>query len=122
VNADLPITTFDLENTEKLEELNLDAPHRAATEPPGKPNVPIPTRMQHTGEVVLVDANKNEIVIKDEAGTEAHLRITATTKITRSGRPITLADVKAGDRVTSECETAADGCEAKSISVTSLAP
>ena len=122
VNADLPITTFDLENTEKLEELNLDAPHRAATEPPGKPNVPIPARMQHTGEVMFVDANKNEIVIKDEAGTEAHLRITASTKITRSGRPITLADVKAGDRVTSECEGAADGCEANSISVTSLAP
>jgi undecaprenyl-diphosphatase len=39
VNADLPITTFDLENTEKLEELNLDAPHKAANEAPGKPNV-----------------------------------------------------------------------------------
>jgi len=122
VNAELPITTFDLENTEKLEELNLDAPHRAATEPPGKPNVPIPARMQHTGEVVLVDATKNVIVIKDEAGTEAHLLISSSTKITRSGRPITLADVKAGDRVTSECEGAANGCEAKSISVTSLAP
>ena len=78
--------------------------------------------MQHTGEVVFVDATKNEIVIKDEAGTEAHLLISSSTKITRSGRPITLADVKAGDRVTGECEAAANGCEAKSISVTSLAP
>jgi len=78
--------------------------------------------MQHTGEVVLVDATKNVIVIKDEAGTEAHLLISSSTKITRSDRPITLADVKAGDRVTSECEGAANGCEATSISVTSLAP
>lgn len=37
VNAELPTTTFDLENTEKLEEVNLDAPHKASTEPPRKP-------------------------------------------------------------------------------------
>ena len=36
VNAELPVTTFNLENTEKLEELNLDAPRKAAT-PPKKP-------------------------------------------------------------------------------------
>ena len=41
VNADLPLTTFNLENTEKLEEINLDAaPHKAATEPPRKPDLP----------------------------------------------------------------------------------
>lgn len=34
VNADLPITTFNLENTENLQEINLDAPHKAATGPP----------------------------------------------------------------------------------------
>jgi len=39
VNAELPITTFRLENTEKLEELNLDAPRKATTEPPRKPDV-----------------------------------------------------------------------------------
>jgi hypothetical protein len=38
VNVELPITTFSLENTEKLKELNLDAPRKAATEPPRKPN------------------------------------------------------------------------------------
>ena len=38
VNAELPITTFNLENTEKLEELNLDAPRKATTEPPRKPD------------------------------------------------------------------------------------
>lgn len=42
VNAELPTTTFDLENTEKLEEINLDAPRKASTEPPRKPNVPMP--------------------------------------------------------------------------------
>ena len=41
VNADLPLTTFNLENTEKLEEINLGAaPHKAATEPPRKPDLP----------------------------------------------------------------------------------
>ncbi len=122
VNAELPSTTFDLENTDKLEEINLDAPRRAPAEQPGKLNVRISAKMQHTGEVVSVDATKNEIVIKDEAGTEAHLLISSSTKITRSGRPITLADVKAGDKVTSECEASADGCKAKSITVTSPAP
>ena len=42
VNAELPTTTFSLENTENLEEINLDAPHKAAAEPPRKPNVPRP--------------------------------------------------------------------------------
>jgi hypothetical protein len=123
INGELPQTTFELDNSEKLEEFNLDAPRKAATEPPGKPNVPTPAaKMQHTGEVVSVDATKNEIVIKDEAGTEAHLLISSSTRITRSGRPITLADVKAGDKVTSECEAAAGGCKAISIAVTSPAP
>lgn len=42
VNAELPITTFNLENTEKLEEINLDAPHKAATEPVRRPDLPKP--------------------------------------------------------------------------------
>lgn len=42
VNAELPITTFNLENTENLEEINLDAPRKATTEPPRKPNDPKP--------------------------------------------------------------------------------
>src|SRR5437588_10615695 len=40
VNVDLPPTTFELENTEKLEEINLDEPHKSATELPRKPNPP----------------------------------------------------------------------------------
>lgn len=42
VNAELPITTFNLENTENLEELNLDAPRKATTAPPKKPIDPKP--------------------------------------------------------------------------------
>jgi hypothetical protein len=42
VNEELPPTTFKLENTEKLEEINLDAPHKANTEPTKKPNTPRP--------------------------------------------------------------------------------
>jgi hypothetical protein len=40
VNAELPTTTFDLENTEKLEEINLDEPRKASSAPPRKPNAP----------------------------------------------------------------------------------
>lgn len=42
VNAELPVTTFTLENTEHLEEINLDAPRKASTEPPRRPNDPKP--------------------------------------------------------------------------------
>ena len=42
VNAELPVTTFTLENTENLEEINLDAPRKASTEPPRRPNDPKP--------------------------------------------------------------------------------
>jgi hypothetical protein len=41
VNEELPATTFSLENTEKLEEVNLDAPRKASTELPRKPNAPM---------------------------------------------------------------------------------
>lgn len=41
VNAELPQPTFELDNTEKLQEINLDAPRKASTEPPRKPNAPM---------------------------------------------------------------------------------
>jgi hypothetical protein len=42
VNAELPATTFILENTEKLEEINLDEQHKASTPaPPKKPQAPM---------------------------------------------------------------------------------
>lgn len=40
INPELPSTTFELQNTEGLEEINLDAPRKTATEPPRKPHVP----------------------------------------------------------------------------------
>ena len=123
VNAELPATTFELENTERLEELNLDEPHKMANEPRANHIVTASARVQqHTGEVVSVDRSRNEMTIRDDAGTEAHLLITSSTKLTRSGRPIPLAEVKAGDKVTGECEASADGCKAKSIVVISPAP
>ena len=70
-----------------------------------------------TGEVVSVDAAKNEIVIKDASGAEARLLVSSATKITKEGKGIQLAEIQAGDMVTSECEDSADGCKAKSVKV-----
>ena len=75
-----------------------------------------------TGEVVTVDATKNEIVIKDEAGTEVHLSIVAATKFFKGDKAIALADIKVGDKLTCECEKPGEGCKAKSIVVTPPTP
>jgi glucose/arabinose dehydrogenase len=77
-----------------------------------------PALAQAAGDVVSIDAMKNELVIKDNAGVETHLMITTSTTITRGGKSITLADIKAGDKITSECEDTADGFKAKTITVT----
>lgn len=43
VNAELPTTTFTLNNDEKLEEINLDEQHKSSTPvPPKKPQSPMP--------------------------------------------------------------------------------
>lgn len=123
VNPTLPATTFELENTEKLEELNLDEPHKSATEPVRKPGVPSSaSTQQHTGEVVSVNATKGEIVLKDESGTEIHISVNPSTNVTRSARAIPLSEVRPGDRLTSECEVSAGVRTARSIAVTSPAP
>ena len=83
---------------------------------------PMPTAITQTGEVLSVDPTKNEIVIKDDTGAEIHFLIGTSTKITREGKAISLGDVKAGDRVTGECEQSADGCKAKSTVVIPAAP
>jgi ABC-type Fe3+-hydroxamate transport system substrate-binding protein len=75
------------------------------------------TAKAQSGEVVSIDATKNEIVIKDAAGAEVRLLISTSTKITKAGKTIALGDVKVGDKVTSECEATADGCKAKSLAV-----
>jgi Cu/Ag efflux protein CusF len=70
-----------------------------------------------TGEVTSIDATKNEIVIKDDAGAEVRLLISTSTKITKAGKTIALGDIKVGDKVASECVASADGCQAKSLTV-----
>jgi outer membrane biosynthesis protein TonB len=75
-----------------------------------------------TGDVVTVDATKNEIVIKNDAGTEVHLSIAASTTFFKGDKAIALADVKVGDKLTCECEKPGEGCTAKSIVVTPPAP
>ena len=76
------------------------------------------TKMQ-SGQVTTVDATNNQIVIKGDAGTDVTIIVSANTQITRDGKSVTLADIKAGDLISSECEDAADGCKAASITVSS---
>src|SRR5262249_35989350 len=75
-----------------------------------------------TGEVVSVDPTSNEIVIKDGTGVETHLMVASSTKITKQGKTISLADVKAGDSVTCECEDSGGGCKAKTVTVSAPSP
>jgi len=70
-----------------------------------------------TGEVVQIDATKNEIVIKDDAGAEVRLVVSTSTKFTKADKTIALGDVKVGDKVACECEASTDGCKATSIAV-----
>jgi prophage tail gpP-like protein len=86
-----------------------------------EPTAPKQAMMQ-TGEVIAVDATNNQIVIKGDADKEITLLIAADTKITKGGKAAVLADVKAGDLVTSECEDATGGCKARSIQVTGSKP
>src|SRR5262245_46771517 len=91
-------------------------PPKTEQKPP-KTDQPAKAVTPYTGEVVSVDATKNEIVIKDEAGAETRLLIDKSTKITKDGKAITIGDVKGGDKLTSECEVSNDGCKAKSVQV-----
>ena len=74
------------------------------------------------GEVTSIDATKNEIVIKDDAGAEVRVLISTSTKLTKAGKTIAFADVKVGDKVATECEATSDGCKAKSFAVIPPAP
>lgn len=72
-----------------------------------------------SGQVTAVDATNNQIIIKSEAGKEITLMISAETTITKEGKTVALADIKAGDIVTGECRDATDSCRAVSIQVMS---
>jgi len=69
------------------------------------------------GEVVSFDSAKNELVIKDDTGSEVRLMTNKSTKVTKEGKPITLVDVKPSEKVTCEAEEATGGWMAKSIMV-----
>src|SRR5215813_3165858 len=77
-----------------------------------------PAAKMRSGEIMSIDAAKNEVVIKDETGAEVHILIATSTKITKAGKAIALSDLKVGDKLTSECDDSATGCKAKTIAVT----
>jgi glucose/arabinose dehydrogenase len=93
-------------------------PAEKAAQPKPDQETQKPALAQPAGDVVSIDAMKNELVIKDNAGVETHLLITPSTTITKGGKTITLADIKAGDKITSECEDTTDGFKARTITVT----
>ena len=70
-----------------------------------------------SGEVMSVDPAKNELVVKDETGSEVRLLVGKATKVTKQGKAISLADVKPSEKVTCEAEEAAGSWTARSIRV-----
>ena len=70
-----------------------------------------------SGEVLSVDPAKSELVVKDETGGEVRLTVGKTTKVTKEGKAISLADVKPSEKVICEAEQVAGGWTAKSIRV-----
>jgi hypothetical protein len=72
-----------------------------------------------SGEVMSVDSAKNELVIKDENGGEVRLLVGRSTKVTKGGKAISLADLKPSEKVICEAEESAGAWVAKSIQVSS---
>ena len=70
-----------------------------------------------SGQVVSVDAAKNVISIKDDAGMDKSINVAASTKITRAGKDILLADIQAGDRLIYILDDTGESAPVKSISV-----
>jgi hypothetical protein len=70
-----------------------------------------------SGEVVSVTADKNEVVIKDGAGSEITLIVSESTKFTKGSETVSLADLKPGLKVTAEAEESEGKLLAKLIQV-----
>src|SRR5215510_14574387 len=70
-----------------------------------------------SGEVMSVNAAKNELVVKDETGGEIRLVVGRTTKVIKEGKAISLADLKPSEMVICEAEESAGSWTAKSIRV-----
>ena len=72
-----------------------------------------------SGEVLSVDPAKNEMVVKDETGSEVRLLVGKGAKVTKEGKAISLADVKPSEKVICEAEESAGSWTAKSVRVSS---
>ena len=70
-----------------------------------------------SGEVMSVNPTKNELVVKDETGGEVRLLVGKSTKVTKEGKAISLADLKPSEKVICEAEESAGSWTARSIRV-----
>src|SRR5262245_58289824 len=70
-----------------------------------------------SGEVISVAADKNEVVVKDSAGSVVTLVVNESTKFTKGSETISLADLKPGLKVTCEASDSEGKLLAKSIQV-----
>ena len=70
-----------------------------------------------SGEVMSVNPAKNELVVKDETGGEVRLVVGRSTKVTKEGKAISLADLKPSEKVICEAEESAGSWTARSIRV-----
>ena len=70
-----------------------------------------------SGEVVSVDSAKHEVVIKDGAGAEVHIVVNESTTLTKGDKTVSLADLKAGEKVAVEADEAEGKLVAKTIAV-----
>jgi hypothetical protein len=60
------------------------------------------------------------VVVKDDSGAEVQLMVDKTTKVTKEGKPITIAEVQPAEKVVCDAEETAGGWLAKSIQVSSV--
>ena len=72
----------------------------------------------YAGKVASVDSAQSRIIVNEEGNAELTLTIDGETKIIKGGKPITLAELKADDLVSGECEEGENGCKAISVNVT----
>lgn len=101
--------------------LGLVAVAQSQSVAPAKKEVPQAQKAAKTvnGEVVSVDTAKNELIVKDETGSDVRLQVAKDAKVTKEGKAILLADLKPSEKVTCEAEEVDGAWMAKSIRVSS---
>ena len=85
----------------------------AAPTAPAAPAVPEKPKREDFpfhGKVASVDKAASTVTLEGKDHTRV-LQVAATTKITKDGKPATLADVTVGEKVTGSCKKTADGKE-----------